>query len=82
MLELHHIKGRISDSAFNACVLCKECHNKIGHTQEEHIFFFRRNFEFLFLGEYVPIPNDYTFLEDNPELISGDFNEWLSTLKR
>lgn len=82
MLELHHIKGRISDSAFNACPLCKECHGKVGHTQEEHSFFFRRNFQFLFLNNYPPIQNDFDFLNTNPELVVGDFSEWLSTLKR
>jgi hypothetical protein len=50
-LELHHIYGRISDSAFNASVLCKDCHNRVGHTQEEHVKFVRKTISFLYANK-------------------------------
>lgn len=36
-LELHHIWGRINESPFNACVLCKKCHGHVGHSLQERI---------------------------------------------
>lgn len=46
-LELHHIWGRVSGSAFNAAVLCKRCHEHVKHNQEEHLKLFRRTVQFL-----------------------------------
>lgn len=41
-LELHHIFGRISASALNACPLCNVCHGKIKHTTEEQNHLMRK----------------------------------------
>ena len=82
MLELHHIMGRISDSAFNACPLCHKCHDKVTHSREEHTHFFRTNFEYLLREGYSPTPNDYAFLEKNPEILGEDFASWVKTTGR
>jgi predicted nucleic acid-binding Zn ribbon protein len=41
-LELHHIFGRISASAFNACPLCHNCHEAIKHDFETHLRLLKR----------------------------------------
>lgn len=68
-LELHHITGRDSSSAFNACPICTVCHAKIGHTQIEE----RRLFDFVqsfLLGEgYQPVQNDFDFCRSHPWLV-------------
>ena len=43
MLEIHHMCGRKKheeylDSALNASVLCKDCHDEVTHSFEERIF--------------------------------------------
>ena len=68
-LEIHHIVGRSSSSAFNACVLCKDCHAHIGHSKEEEKEMFSYTMKFLLNENYKPIEKDYNFLRDNPHLI-------------
>lgn len=46
-LELHHITGRDSSSPFNAAVLCKVCHEKVGHTDEEEKYYFAKTIAYL-----------------------------------
>lgn len=48
-LELHHNWGRVSDSAFNASVLCKGCHDRITGTQEERLYLFGVTYRFLMI---------------------------------
>lgn len=62
-IELHHIWGRISASALNSAPMCKECHNKIGHTREEHQRLLRKTIYFLSSQGYKLKPIDDEFLE-------------------
>lgn len=68
-LELHHITGRDSLSAFNACPLCKVCHNAIIHTNYEERKYFRINKDFLLKQHYQPIEYDFEFIRDHPYLV-------------
>lgn len=68
-LELHHITGRDSDSAFNACPLCKDCHAKIGHTQSEEKELYGYTKDFLMSERYNPIEKDWQFLREHKHLI-------------
>lgn len=68
-LELNHITGRDSDSAFNASLLCRECHSHVGHTQEEEIRLFKKNLAFLIREKYKPIEKDWQFLRDHTHLL-------------
>lgn len=67
-LELHHITGRDSSSAFNACPLCKVCHEKIGHSQEEERDLFLYTKVFLRTESYEADENDAIFLASHPHL--------------
>mgnify|MGYP003529154572 FL=1 len=62
-LELNHIFGRVSSSAFNASLLCHECHSHIGHTQEEHSQLFFLNAKFLVENNYQATDDDKVFLD-------------------
>lgn len=62
-IELHHIWGRISGSALNACPLCKTCHNKISHNLNEHLRLFQINMNFLIDENYKLVERDNLFLE-------------------
>lgn len=64
MLELNHIFGRVSGSAFNASLLCHECHSHVGHTQEEHAQLFYLNAKFLAEINYLPTEKDKIFIDD------------------
>lgn len=80
MLELHHILGRISDSAFNAAPLCHECHSHIGHTQEEHKQIFSYSFPLLHRLRFRPHQDDINFLDENwDELMSPFVIDWLKS---
>lgn len=63
-LELHHIFGRVSSSALNACVLCHECHSHVGHTKEEHARLFMKTAEVLFANGYEPNQKDKDFFAE------------------
>lgn len=76
-LELHHIVGRSSNSAFNACPLCVICHGKIGHTEKEEGELFLITLNFLLLSKYQPIEKDYNFLRAYPYLANTwQQNNW------
>jgi len=62
-LELNHIFGRVSGSAYNASVLCHECHSHVGHTQEEHAKLFIMNAKFLAEIGYKPTAEDKIFID-------------------
>lgn len=67
-LELHHILGRVSDSALNACPLCTICHSHIGHSRKEQIFCFTKNYDYLTVQEqYELLPEDKQFIEDHKQ---------------
>lgn len=70
-LELHHVLGRVSDSAFNSAVLCKVCHDHIGHSRLEHHLIFSKSFPILYTTGFKPLEKDLEFLRINwDELIS------------
>jgi len=78
-LELHHIVGRSSNSAFNACPLCKDCHSKIRHSQEEERYLLSKVLPFLLQVKFQPLQSDYDFLLKNNHLIKGKaIEEWLN----
>jgi hypothetical protein len=62
-LELHHIWGRISASALNACPLCTVCHGAVVHTRDEHHHLLRRVINFLWRNGYRLLPVDDVFLK-------------------
>jgi len=64
-LELHHIMGRVSSSAFNSSCLCGACHSHMGHSKEEHQRIFTETIRFLKDIRYKPTDEDWQFLEDN-----------------
>lgn len=71
-LEIHHICGRKKhemylDSPFNACVLCKECHDHVTHSDEERLALFRYTVKILKEELYKPRPNDILFLYAHAE---------------
>lgn len=68
-LELNHITGRDSSSAFNASLLCVPCHGHVGHSQEEEIRLFKMNLTFLLREKYKPTEKDYDFLREHPHLL-------------
>lgn len=63
-LELHHIYGRVSSCALNSAPLCKVCHNRVGHTREEHQKYLRITIEFLAKEGYKLKPEDNAFLDE------------------
>jgi len=66
--ELHHIAGRVSSSPLNASVLCKVCHNKINHSEQEEIFLFKKTLLYLKKIGYNLSSKDYDFIEKNKRL--------------
>lgn len=80
-LEIHHIRSRISDSIFNSSCLCKLCHSKIGHSQEEEQELFAKTFKWVYNIKYKPDKNDIDFLEKNYDyLFTDELKEWLKNL--
>jgi hypothetical protein len=70
-LELHHIIGRNSNSPFNACPLCHECHEHIEHTPEREAQLFKLTVDFLAVNQYKPQNADWQFLINYPYLMNG-----------
>lgn len=68
MLELHHIVGRSSNSAFNASLLCHKCHGGMSHHVEEETRLYEANRRQLQRIGYVATDKDLQFLKDNPHL--------------
>lgn len=64
-LELHHILGRVSSSAFNSAPLCHNCHEHILHTKEERRFLFEKTVAFLVKEGYEPTKEDWDFIRNN-----------------
>lgn len=79
-LQLHHIIGRGSNSAFNAAPLCYGCHVKVNHNTGEERYLIAKTFEYLKRIKYVPTEKDWKFLEDHPYLImnNDDLYKWLN----
>ena len=62
-LELHHIYGRVSGSAFNSIPLCTFCHSKASHNDTDHLRFIKKTISFLISIKYQWRKIDYEFLE-------------------
>lgn len=78
MLEIHHILGRVSDSAFNSSVLCNKCHSQIGHTTEEHQRIFNKSVVVLNDVGFKPEEKDMKFLTHYwSELVNQNTHDWL-----
>lgn len=71
-LELHHIVGRSSNSRLNGCVLCKECHAVVTHSQDEEQKFFNLAILFWYSKGYKWIQKDIDFITSNPHLIKNN----------
>ena len=61
--ELHHIWGRISDSALNSAPLCKECHTTLFATRIVRVNLFKKTLDFLYKQSYELVDRDLKFLE-------------------
>lgn len=60
-LSLHHIKGRESSSALNACLLCGVCHACMNHNEEEEKELMIYQIQFLVRNNYCFSNNDLKF---------------------
>ena len=80
-LELHHILGRVSDSAFNSSCICGYCHRGIGHTQKEHQKIFYQTAQFLKKVLFRPEEGDIKFIKENfNELICEKTEKWIKSI--
>ncbi len=64
-LELHHIRGRISNSPLNAYLISSEAHAHIGHTQEEESKFLKQTLRWLLKQQYELTKKDIEFYNQN-----------------
>lgn len=72
-VELNHTIGRYSNSAFNASVLCHECHSHVGHTQKEHVTLLQKTLEALFIDrDFEPKEEDWKFLIKYADYFGGE----------
>lgn len=55
-ISIHHILGRVSNSALNSIMLCDECHTSGSYKQKQ---------EFLLLTMRFLLANHYEFTEDD-----------------
>lgn len=79
-IELHHILGRVSSSALNACPLCKNCHIQVKHNQKEHQRLFLKTLQYLKDIGYTLVQEDIEFIKTNfLELNSPQLQVFLST---
>jgi len=67
--ELHHIKGRVSDSPYNGAVLCKECHGHANHNDSEEGDLLLKTISYLDSRGYVANEADRMFLKENERII-------------
>jgi hypothetical protein len=64
--ELHHILGRISASPFNACVLCRKCHEKAVILNKGKLL--KMAIQFCLREQYEPNKTDIKFYKQNAKL--------------
>lgn len=80
-LEIHHILGRVSDSALNSSCLCKKCHERISHNAEEERALFLKTLKYLFDLSYALVQNDLDFVKTNfTRLVNDEVLKWLKLL--
>lgn len=63
--ELHHILGRCSSSPLNASVLCKKCHSKEIHTDEQKTKLLQKTIRCLLSQNYKITEEDREFIIKN-----------------
>lgn len=63
-VELHHILGRTSSSPFNACPLCKECHDGVKQNSEGKKKLLTKTVRFLLRNKYKMTDDDELFLNN------------------
>ena len=77
-IECHHLLSRISSSPFNLAPLCGKCHQRVGHTRDEHRKLFNKTFFWLDAIKYKPTKEDWAFFEKNfDELVGEDIIKWM-----
>jgi len=64
--ELHHILGRVSNSPFNSCCLCRKCHEN--YTKLDKGKLLRMAIKFCLREQYTPTEKDIKFYRDNKKL--------------
>jgi hypothetical protein len=64
-LEIHHIVGRTSNSAFNSSLLCHDCHSQMCHSEEEERRLFAKTFAWLKQNCYNIKSEDIEFFRNN-----------------
>lgn len=64
--ELHHILGRVSASPFNACVLCRACHEKAVMLNKVKLL--RIAIRFCIREGYEPTKKDILFYQNNKKM--------------
>lgn len=79
-LELHHITGRDSHSAFNGAILCKGCHEHATHTNAEEAKYTLVTMKYLRSRGYTPTEYDLDHLKRHPYLMTIKLVNWLKTL--
>jgi len=63
--DLHHIKSRVSNSPLNCSPLCRECHSKMKHNNEEELTLFLFNLAYLDTVGYNINNDDINFIKQN-----------------
>lgn len=71
-LELHHIKGRISNSPLNAYLICTYCHSHANHSQEEESKYLQTTIRWLLKQGYELTKNDIEFYKTNEKLYNNN----------
>lgn len=71
MLEIHHILGRVSNSVFNASLLCKHCHDKVTMSKEEQIRLVKRTWQVI--QQHSP---DYKITHNDLEFFNKISKRW------
>lgn len=66
-LELHHILGRVSYSAFNAAPLCQRCHSHMRQGFDHAEPLFLKTVGHLYNIQYRPSDYDLNFIQTNAE---------------
>ncbi len=64
--ELHHILGRVSASPFNACVVCRKCHEKATTLNKSKLL--KMAIKFCIREQYDPNKTDIKFYQENKKL--------------
>lgn len=67
-LELHHIKGRESNSPLNAYLICSYCHSHALHSQEEESKYLQTTMKWLLRQGYELTKKDIEFYKTNEKL--------------